>query len=270
MADFERDYTLPLSGEEMRRLKGRKPAGKPPKALADIEDKPPPVRKIKFIDRPAAKDLDAPEVLEGIVPKWVGTSFSPKRIGMAPPPVVTHHQERLEPFVIHQPDDRQMYNDPTYPWICVCRITRADGGVGSGVIIGPRHVLTASHVVQWNTDVAEKVEVHLVGNTARATAFATVAYAYTKITGDPTYSTVDCDYAVLTVDQRMSGTVSASSGPSSTNSCSLDGDHVWQTIGYATDVLAFLAIRPTRAASLWMRTNSTWARAGRYGRRRTA
>ena len=203
MADFERDDTLPLSGEEMRRLKGRKPAGKPPKALADIEDKPPPVRKIKFIDRPAARKLDAPEVLEGIVPKWVGTSFSPKRIGMAPPPVVTHHQERLEPFVIHQPDDRQMYNDPTYPWICVCRITRADGGVGSGVIIGPRHVLTASHVVQWNTDVAEKVEVHLVGNTARATAFATVAYAYTKITGDPTYSTVDDDYAVLTVDQRL-------------------------------------------------------------------
>src|SRR5262245_56669745 len=180
MADFfERNDDFPLRGEEMRRLKGRKPSGKVPEELTAIDEKIPPSKMVEFIDRAKAREIDAPAILEGYAPPWLGVYFSPERAGTPPPPIMTHRGKGVDPLVIFQPDNRNTYNDQTYPWVCVCRITRPDGRMGSGVLVGPRHVLTASHIVQWNTSAAEKIEVHFVGNSALATAFTEVAYAYT-------------------------------------------------------------------------------------------
>jgi V8-like Glu-specific endopeptidase len=237
MGDFERNNDLPLSYEEMRRLRPRKAAGKVPKELGAIGDGAPPSKIVKFMERTAARKLDAPPVLDGHAPPWLDVSFSPKRIGKPLSSTITHRGEKLDPFYIFQPEDRRTYNDPTYPWICVCRITRPDGAGGSGVLIGPRHVLTASHVVQWNTSDAERIEVHFTGNSALATAFTQTAYAYTQISGDPTSSTVDEDYAVITLTQRLGdrfgffGSKEYDSG--------WDDDRVWQTIGYAGDIAQF-------------------------------
>lgn len=234
MAEFECDDDMPLSGEEVRRLKRRNPTGKVPKELAALDESAPPSKAVKFIDRAAVRDRDTPATLAGYAPPWLGVSFAPKRTGMPPPPIVTHRGERLHPLVIHQPENRRTYNDSTYPWGCVCRITRPDGFRGSGVLIGPRHVLTASHVVQWNTNVAERIEVHFAGNSALATAFTEVAYAYTQINGDPTSSTVDEDYAVIVLNQRL-GDRFGFFGTKLYDS-SWDDDAVWDTIGYAVDV----------------------------------
>ena len=235
MADIERDDTLPLSREEMRRMKGRAPSGKPPKELDGIGDKGPPEKTIALMERSAARKLDAPDMLNGMVPKWIGTSFAPTRLSAPPAPVVTRHGEKLDPLVIVPPqDDRQPYSATVYPWICVCRITRPDGGWGSGVLIGPRHVLTASHVVQWTSSAAEKIEVNFAGSNAIGTAYTKTAYAYTKITGGVTYSTVDEDYACITLTQRLGdrfgwlGTKLYDSG--------WDGDNVWTTFGYPSGV----------------------------------
>lgn len=234
MTDFERDDDLPLSGEEMRRLKSRKPNANVPKELAGIEEKAPPAKTVQFLDRAALRQTAAPATLEGYAPPWLGVSFAPKRAGTLPPPIVSRRGERFDPLVIHAPDDRRTYNDQSYPWVCVCRITRPDGRSGSGVLIGPRHVLTASHVVQWNTNVAERIEVLFVGNSGLATAFTEVAYAYTQITGDPTSSTVDDDYAVIVANQRL-GDRFGFFGTKLYDS-SWDDDRVWDTIGYAGDV----------------------------------
>jgi len=233
MADFKRDDDMPLSGEEKRRLMRQDPTEKVPEKLAALDDSGPPAKTVKFIDREAARKLDAPATLKGYAPPWLGVSFAPKRAGAPPPPIVTRRGKRLDPLVIHQPDDRRIYNDTTYPWGCVCRITRPDGRRGSGVLIGARHVLTASHVVQWNTNVAERIEVHFAGNSARATAFTEVAYAYTQI-GDVTSSTVDEDYAVIVLTQRL-GDRFGFFGTKLYDS-SWDDDTVWDTIGYAIDV----------------------------------
>ncbi|MGE3830373.1 MAG: serine protease [Parvibaculaceae bacterium] len=231
MAATEQDNSLPLSKEETRRMKGRAPSGKPTAELAGLEDKAPPEKVIRLLDRAAMRAADAPAALEARVPKWVGTSFAAASPTAPPPPVVTRHGDKLDPLVIVPPrDDRQPYSATTYPWICVCRITRPDGAQGSGVLIGPRHVLTASHVVQWNTTAAEKIEVNFAGSNALATAFTQTAYAYTKITGGVSYSTVDEDYACITLNQRLGdrfgwlGTKEYDSG--------WDGDNVWTTFGY--------------------------------------
>jgi V8-like Glu-specific endopeptidase len=183
MAKAEPD-DLPLSAEERRRLKRRDPAGKIPKTLVGLEDSAAPSKTLKFIDRAAALKGNVPRTLAGYAPPWVGVSFAPKRPKFARQPIVTRQGERLDPLVIHSPDDRRVYNDTTYPWGCVCRITRPDGRLGSGVLIGRRHILTASHVVQWSSNIAERIEVHFVGNSARATAFTETAYAFTAVSGD--------------------------------------------------------------------------------------
>src|SRR5215510_12587302 len=132
MDDFKRDDDMPLSGEEKRRLMRQDPTEKVPEKLAALDDSGPPVKTVKFIDRETARKLDAPAMLEGYAPPWLGVSFAPKRAGAPPPPIVTRRGKRLDPLVIHQPDDRRIYNDTTYPWRCVCRITRPDGRRGSG------------------------------------------------------------------------------------------------------------------------------------------
>ena len=238
MTDLGHTGDLPLSGEERRRLKGRNPTEPIPTEFAAIGKRTPPAKTVKFIERPAVATRGASAAaLAGYAPPWVGASFAPKRASAPPQPIVMRRGERLEPFSIHPPDDRRIYNDTTYPWGCVCRITRPDGGGGSGVLIGPRHVLTASHVVEWTSNTAELIEVHFAGNAARATAFTEVAWAYTQITGKPTASNVDDDYAVITLDQRL-GDLFGFFGTKLYDS-SWDDDAVWDTIGYAADVAQF-------------------------------
>ena len=45
-------------------------------------------------------------------------------------------------------DDRRLFNDNAFPWRTTGKVN-TEGKWGSGTTIGPRHVLTASHVVNW-------------------------------------------------------------------------------------------------------------------------
>lgn len=128
--------------------------------------------------------------------------------------------------------DQQFYDDPVnYPWRCVCRITNTFGKVGSGVLCGPRHILTASHCVAWSSSDSEMIEVHRAGTSSQAVAFNTFALAYTQIEGESGSSNVlDEDYAVLVTNERLGdrfgwlGTKEYDSG--------WDGDRFWATMGY--------------------------------------
>jgi hypothetical protein len=53
-----------------------------------------------------------------------------------------------EPATVFPPDTRSVIFDTAYPW-CTCGRVATPGGWGSGVMIGPRHMMTASHVVPW-------------------------------------------------------------------------------------------------------------------------
>nr|MBA2695436.1 serine protease [Actinomycetota bacterium] len=66
----------------------------------------------------------------------------------------------IEPYYgVYGPDDRQVYYPGDYPWRCMGRVFArtnwAGGGSwdwwGSGVLVGPRHVLTAGHVCPWGS-----------------------------------------------------------------------------------------------------------------------
>jgi V8-like Glu-specific endopeptidase len=110
---------------------------------------------------------------------------------------------RYDPTTIFSPDGRRAYYDTTYPWRCLVRIVTPRGWSGSGVLIGPRHVLTASHCVDW-TPGWMTVYVMYSNNSWLASANGTWAYAATRVSSSSYSADVgDEDYAVIVLDQPI-------------------------------------------------------------------
>lgn len=95
-------------------------------------------------------------------PAWVPQSFQAKHASetFVHPVLQRKKGVQMEPYYgVYPPEDRRVYYPSTYPWRCVGRIFTwtnwaAGGGWtwwGSGVLIGPRHVLTAGHVCPWGS-----------------------------------------------------------------------------------------------------------------------
>lgn len=167
-------------------------------------------------------------------PEWVAGSVKPKKGQRAVHPQQLYHRgQMLDPGLVFNPDDRRTYNDRSYPWGTVCRIQTV-GAWGSGSIVGPRHVLTASHVVDWSRNGAGTVDVHRVGGSVAATTPIIQVWFFTRVTGSVGWSEVDEDYAVLITADRIGdrfgwlGTRTYDSG--------WDGDRYWHSVGYPGDI----------------------------------
>lgn len=226
------DVTAPLSAEIRRNQKNQEPTAEVPEAMRTPTEPRPP-RQVARIDRAMPKPALTADPVEGYCPPWAGVAYAPKGVRFPVPTKIVHRGRELQPRVDLPPrGDQQFYNDPgSYPWRCVCRITNAYGKVGSGVLVGPQHILTASHCVAWSTTESEKIEVHRAGNVSQAVAFDTVAIAFTQIEGDSAPSDVlDEDYAVLVTNERL-GDRFGWLGSREYNA-SWDGGRYWDTMGY--------------------------------------
>ncbi len=89
-------------------------------------------------------------------PPWAHRVFRPAAARMpAPATTLTKDGALITPHSgVFGADDRVVYYPISYPWCCVGRIfTQVNGksvGAGTGFLVGPRHVLTASHVCPWD------------------------------------------------------------------------------------------------------------------------
>jgi len=143
------------------------------------------------------------------------------------------------------PDDRYTFSDTSFPWCTVGRVDTA-GGVASGVMIGPRHMLTVSHAMVWlSGNRAGWVRFrpsHFDGSAPFGEAWATRWYAYRKVVG-PNLSRAESreDYVVLVLDRRLGNTTGWMG--SRTYSDSWDRGTYWRHIGYPGDLAA--AERPS-------------------------
>lgn len=93
-------------------------------------------------------------------PEWSGISYQPRTAQPHRHPRISRINGRVvEQFYgVYDADDRQVYYPQDYPWRCTGRIftytswpTPNWSWSGSGVLVGPRHVLTAGHVAPWGS-----------------------------------------------------------------------------------------------------------------------
>lgn len=56
----------------------------------------------------------------------------------------------IEPLVVFGSDNRLVFRDASWPWGLVGRVFNSRGSSGTGVLVGPRIVATAGHMVPWD------------------------------------------------------------------------------------------------------------------------
>jgi V8-like Glu-specific endopeptidase len=120
-----------------------------------------PGRSAERLER-AEQDLPAEDYSSPFRPDWATQSLQPRQASQFAlrPPMRRINGRQIEPYYgVYGPDDRQVYYPSDYPWRCVGRVFTwtnfAGGGSwnwwGSGVLVGPRHVMTAGHVCPWGS-----------------------------------------------------------------------------------------------------------------------
>jgi excisionase family DNA binding protein len=85
-------------------------------------------------------------------PEWLDVNFSPKT-GVRPtkPKIRDKKGRKVTPLTVFPGDERHILFDTSWPWLLGGKITTSDNETGSGVLIGDRLVLTARHVLPWNS-----------------------------------------------------------------------------------------------------------------------
>lgn len=151
-----------------------------------------------------------------------------------------------DPTTLFNPEERYVFSDTAFPW-CTCGKVETEGGWGSGVMIGPRHMMTASHVIVWKPgNMAGWVKfTPLKFDTSEpfGHAFAATIYSWNK--ADPS-DQLDLtegafDYVVCVLDSPL-GDVTGWMGSRGYDTA-WDGGDYWGHIGYPNDLAG--GSRPT-------------------------
>jgi hypothetical protein len=132
-------------------------------------------------------------------------------------------------------DDRYLFDDPSFPWSTTGKV-RTVGKWGSGTVIGPRHVLTASHVVNWTGGSGGGVAWltftpgYFDGSGPWGEIAATRVIYWLQAPGSLTDQETAFDYCVLIMEDRI-GEVVGYPGFRTYDDDWNDGRY-WQYIGY--------------------------------------
>lgn len=135
-------------------------------------------------------------------------------------------------------DDRKVFYSTAYPWRCVGRVERPLG-FGSGVMIGPRHLLTCSHIIDWQpnntTGWIKFTPMYYNGSAPYGTANGIKTYYKYKVAG-PTIDGTEAqyDYTVVVLDRPIGNSTGWLGSKAYTDAW--DGNPVWTHAGYPMDL----------------------------------
>lgn len=190
---------------------------------------------------PRSSDAVREKMLAPFVPDHLALSTVPRTIVPARRMVFTPDKDIKRPTTVFPPDDRQIFQDTSYPWSTV-GLVETPHGTGSGVMIGPRHILTVSHVIDWNppppfaANWVKFTPSYFDGNEPFGHAFSTNIYWFNKDSGDNSIDSTEeqFDYVVVVMDSRIGeqcGWMGARG-----YSDSWDGLTAWSHMGYPGDL----------------------------------
>jgi V8-like Glu-specific endopeptidase len=85
-------------------------------------------------------------------PDWSHQLYQPRLIPRAAAPSLRRFNGRkVRPLYIFGPDDRQVFQDASYPWHCCGKLYNSDGFMGSAAVVSGNTIVTAGHMVPWNS-----------------------------------------------------------------------------------------------------------------------
>jgi V8-like Glu-specific endopeptidase len=153
------------------------------------------------------------EQLTGFVPDHLGFSAVPRDRLKGRRTIRPSVSRRRVATTIFGTDNRMIFQDTTYPWSTV-GLVQTNRGSGSGVMIGPRHLLTVSHVIDWTAppgfaaDWVRFTPSFFDGDAPFGEAYGVHVYWYVQEDGDGfiTGSEGDFDYVVVVLDHRLGET----------------------------------------------------------------
>jgi V8-like Glu-specific endopeptidase len=140
---------------------------------------------------------------------------------------------------IFGPDNRYTFNDTAFPWCTVGRV-ETPGGSASGTMVGPRHLLTCSHAIQWNSDGSagwvKFTPSYFDGSAPFGVAWGTMIYWEGQKVFGPSISRSEGqhDYVCVVLNTRM-GNLTGWMGSRSWSD-DWDGGAYWSHIGYPGDL----------------------------------
>jgi V8-like Glu-specific endopeptidase len=139
---------------------------------------------------------------------------------------------------VFPPENRMVFSDTHYPW-STCGRVDSPLGQGSGAIVGPRHLLTVSHIIQWNSNgTAGWVRVrpaYFAPSAPFGDAWAVRTYFKYKVSG-PTIDFIEgmYDYVVCVLDRRIGDWTGWLGAKGYTDAW--DGGAYWAHVGYPGDL----------------------------------
>jgi V8-like Glu-specific endopeptidase len=150
----------------------------------------------------ALKEKDRVSSTDSYLPHWMDFNPVPTTTALPSlirPRIYTSRRGKVTPFYVGGDDRRQVLYDTNYPWLTTGKIYTSDGQSGSGVLVGDRLVLTARHVVPWNSIAAGNwwmkfIPAYFDGREPFGSSYVSDVHAYG--TDDSEYN-VSHDYAVL-------------------------------------------------------------------------
>jgi V8-like Glu-specific endopeptidase len=164
--------------------------------------------------KPARRSQDESELasqLTGFIPDHLPLSIRPslraerfRRIR------VDAARGRKVPTTVFAPDNRMVFADTAYPW-CTTGLVETNRGAGSGAMIGPRHLLTVSHVIDWTAppgfaaDWVRFTPAYFDGPGPFGEAYGSHIYWYVQENGDGFITGNEglFDYVVVVLDRRL-------------------------------------------------------------------
>ncbi len=204
-------------------------------AITEFAFPQPPRSKVRRLKR----KRDRTELVRATIPGLpaIGDISAPPEGARTRRPRLRAGGRSVNPLFIYPPDNRFAFSDTSYPWRACGRVVTARGQ-GSGCIVGPRHVLTASHVVDWTESDGFigwlRFEPDFNNGNIFAPSWAQITYSCEQISNVGGEYDVAEDYVVCVMDRRIGdelgwlGTKTYDDG--------WDGGNYWVHVGYPDDI----------------------------------
>ncbi|RWM22538.1 MAG: trypsin-like peptidase domain-containing protein [Mesorhizobium sp.] len=210
-----------------------------------------PVRSTSFL---TAKDLQAAEnvsELPGYKPDWFPNVFHPRHSTAAIRPVIKSLKgNTIIPEVPFPPENRSNFFPSGYPWHCVGRLfiwnnasSPNPSSSGTAVLVGPRLILTASHMLPWGAASWKTLFVpgYFDGNPVVGAGAASWCSDYRGYQFEPDDQAFDM--AILRLYDPLGGNIGWMGAK--TYSSDWQDQPFWKLVGYPGDAALSGGQRPT-------------------------